>query len=312
MKNEDLAQFPAKAIPHIALKTGIRERRHADECQATSDLATNAAMRCLCRAGVDALEIDGIILATSSPDQLMPATSAIIQAKIGAWNAFAFDVNAACTGAVVAMRIADTMLKAGCAKRILVIASEVLSRLQDPNNFSTFPYFGDGAGAVLLAAVDKPTKPYITNAIVHSDGRGADLIRIQAGGSCAPLSKMKDPHLQYFQMEGRAVFDFAVAKGSALIDELCHACHLDKSALRHVVLHQANIHIIHSIAHHSCIPADRFMVNLELYGNTGAASALIAFDELLGKHPGRGLEGPCFIIGFGAGLTWGGLSIALP
>ena len=311
VKNADLTQFSAKAIPHIASKTGVLERRHAEESQATSDLAANAALRCLCRAGIDATEIDGIILATSTPDQPMPATSAFVQARIGARNAFAFDINAACTGAIVALRLADTMLRAGCARRILVLASEVLSRFQNPDDFSTYPYFGDGAGAVLLGVTEYPNLPYITHAILHTDGRGADLIRILAGGSRAPFSQLQDPRHQYFQMSGRAVFEFAIAKGAELIDELCQARHLDKSSLRHLVLHQANRHIISAIAQKTGIPEERFMINLDRYGNTGAASPLIAFDELLERHP-NGMEGPSLMIGFGAGLTWGGLSLALP
>ncbi|MEI6560944.1 MAG: ketoacyl-ACP synthase III [Verrucomicrobiota bacterium] len=312
VKNEDMIQFSAKSLPHIAAKTGILERRHAEKSQAASDLAVNAALRCLCRAGLDATDINGIILATSTPDQPMPATSAIIQGRIGAKNAFAFDVNAACSGAIVALQTADTMLRGGCARRILVLASEVLSRFQDPDDFSTYPYFGDGAGAVLLEATDHPQKPYITHAILHTDGRGADLIRILAGGSRIPLPTLKDPKLFYFQMKGRAVFDFAVAKGARLIEELCCSCQLGKSDLRHLVLHQANIRILAAIAQKTGIPIERFMVNLQRYGNTGAASPLIAFDELCNQQTENGLEGPTLLIGFGAGLTWGGLALALP
>lgn len=312
VKNADLTQFSARVIHHIALKTGVLERRRAEDHQATSDLAVNAAMRCLCRAGVDATDLDGILLATSTPDQPMPATSAIVQARIGARNAFAFDVNAACTGSIVAMRIADTMLRAGAARRILVLASEVLTRFQDPGDFSTYPYFGDGAGAVLLEATDRPHKPFLAQAILHTDGWGADLIRILAGGSRAPFSQFQDPRLQYLQMTGRPVFEFAIAKGTELIEELCQASQLNKCTLRHLVLHQANRHIISKIAQNSGIPEERFMINLDRYGNTGAASPLIAFDELLECLPGHQLEGPAFIIGFGAGLTWGGLSLALP
>ncbi|MCX6966248.1 MAG: ketoacyl-ACP synthase III [Verrucomicrobia bacterium] len=312
VRNADLTQFSARALPHIAMKTGVLERRHAEENQATSDLAANAALRCLCRSGLDPEEIDGIILATSSPDQPMPATSSLVQTRIGAKNAFAFDVNSACTGSIVGLRIADSMIRSGVARHILVLASEVLTRFQDPNDFSTYPYFGDGAGAVLLGATEYATRPYITQTVLHSDGRGADLIRILAGGSRVPFSRLQDPRLQYFQMTGRAVFDFAVEKGTELIGELCRLCQLDKSNVRHLVLHQANIHIIAQIAQKTGIPQERFVMNLDRYGNTGAASPLIAFDELLDRPPGNGLQGPCLLIGFGAGLTWGGLSLALP
>lgn len=312
VKNEDLTQFRAKSLPIIAMKSGVHERRHADQNQSTSDLATQAANTCLCRAGIEATEIDGIILATCSPDQPMPATSAMIQAKIGAWNAFTFDINAACTGSLLALRVADTMLRAGAAKRILILGAEVLSRLQNPDDFSTYPYFGDGAGAVLLEAAPCPTKPYITNAIFHSDGRKSNWIQIQAGGSRMPLSQATDPHLRYLEMSGRAVFEFAITRAVELIDELCQLCDLDKTALNHLVLHQSNINIIHSIAEKTGIPQERFATNLSRYGNTGTASILIAFDELINQQLNQGMEGPCLLVGFGAGLTWGGLSLALP
>jgi 3-oxoacyl-[acyl-carrier-protein] synthase-3 len=312
VKNEDFTQFRSKSLPIIARKSGVQERRHADASQATSDLATQAAKACLCRAGIEATEIDGIILATCSPDQPIPATSAMIQAKIGAWNAFTFDINACCTGSLLALRIADTMLRGSSARRILVLAAEVLSRLQDPNNFSTYPYFGDGAGAVLLEAADCPIKPYITHAVFHSDGRKADWIRIQAGGSRMPSPQVTDPRLHYLEMSGRDVFDFAIARGVELIDELCQLADLNKNILRHLVLHQANIHIIHSIADKIGIPRERFATNLSQYANTGTASILIAFDELINKRLNQGMEGPCLLVGFGAGLTWGGLSLALP
>ena len=311
VKNADLTQFPPDSLSLIEVKTGVIERRYACENQATSDLAAEAAALCLCRASIDATEIDGIILATSSPDQPIPATSSFVQAKLGAINAFAFDINGGCTGAIIALRIADTMIRTGVSKRILVLSSEVLSRIQNPSDFSTYPYFGDGAGAVLLAATDSPQKPYLTDSVLHADGRGADFIRLPAGGSRIPQSTPKDPRLQYMQMTGRAVFDFAIEKGSNVIDELCQLSGLDKTTLPHLVLHQANVNIISMIANKTGIPLERFELNLHRYGNTGAASTLIAFDELMSRNP-QGLEGPCLIIGFGAGLTWGGLVIANP
>lgn len=312
VKNEELTQFRTRSLPIIAMKSGVQERRYASETQATSDLAAQAAQACLCRAGIEAAEIDGVILATCSPDQPIPSTSAIIQAKIGARNAFTFDLNAACTGSLLALRVADTMLRAGSARRILVLAAEVLSRLQNPNDFSTYPYFGDGAAAVLLEATPRPTRPYITHAAFHSDGRKADWIRIQAGGSRMPRSQVSDPQFHYLEMSGRDVFDFATARGVELIDELCQLCGINKCELNHLVLNQANIHIIHTIARETGIPKERFTINLDHYANTGTASVLIGLDELLNPRQGRSMEGPCLLVGFGAGLTWGGLSLALP
>jgi 3-oxoacyl-[acyl-carrier-protein] synthase III len=312
VKNEDLKQFPASSIPLIATKTGVMERRHAAESECTSDLAVEAARRCLSRAGIVAGDLDGIILATSSPDQPMPATCGAVQAKLEAWNSFAVDVNAVCTGGIYALRMADAMIQAGQAKRLLVVAAELYSRILNPTDFSTYPYFGDGAGAVLLEAAEQPTRPYLQGGVLHADGRGADLIRIAAGGSRLPLAKMTDPRQQYFQMNGRAVFEFAVTRGTEVIEELCRAHSVPKEQVRHLVLHQANTNVLTTIAQKTGLPIERFFMNLQRYGNTAGASPLIAFDEMTQGNPAEGLKGTTLIVAFGGGLTWGGILIGLP
>ncbi|MBZ5626942.1 MAG: beta-ketoacyl-ACP synthase 3 [Acidobacteriia bacterium] len=312
VKNADLKQFPASSIPLIASKTGVLERRYAAEGQSTSDLAVEAARRCLARAEVAAGELDGIILATSSPDQPMPATCNAVQAKLEAWAAFAVDVNAVCTGAIYALRMADAMIRAGQARRLLVVGAELYTRFLNPTDFSTYPYFGDGAGAVLLAGAEKPARPYILGGTLHADGRGADLITRPAGGSRLPYPKMTDPRQQYFQMNGRAVFDFAVARGAEVIDELCRAYSIPRDQVRHLVLHQANMNVLTTIAQKTALPLERFMINLDRYGNTAGASPLIALDELAQGNPARELKGTTLVVAFGGGLTWGGIIIALP
>lgn len=312
IKNEDLKNFPAASIPMIAAKTGVQERRHAADGECTSDLAAEAARRCLSRASVDPKSLDGIIVATSSPDQPMPATSCAVQAKLEAWNAFAVDVNAVCTGGIYALRMADAMIRAGQARRILVVAAELYSRFLNPTDFSTYPYFGDGAGAMLLEGAESPTRPYLLGGVLHADGRGADLIRIPAGGSRIPVSKIADARQQYFQMNGRAVFEFAVSKGAEAIEELCQACAVPKDQVRHVVLHQANTNVLSTIAQKTGLPMDRVFINLNRYGNTAGASPLIAFDEMVQGSPATGLQGPALMVAFGGGLTWGGVMIQLP
>jgi 3-oxoacyl-[acyl-carrier-protein] synthase-3 len=312
VRNEELSQFPPSAIPLIASKTGVCARRYAAEDQCTSDLAAEAARRCLAHAGLEAGELDGIILATSTPDQPMPATCAHVQSKIGAWNAFAVDVNAVCAGAVFALRIADAQIKAGQARRLLVIAAEVYSRILNPTDFSTYPYFGDGAGAVLLGKTEKPTRPYIIGGVLHSDGRGFDVVKIPAGGSRIPASKVTDPRQHYFQMNGRVVFDFAVTRGSEIIEEMCCINKLPKDQICHVVAHQANVNVLRAIAQKTGLEMNRFIVNLDQYGNTAAASVLIAFDELRRECPGGELQGNCMIVAFGGGLAWGGILVSLP
>jgi len=312
IRNEDLRQFPASSIPMVAAKTGVTERRHAADDQCTSDLAAEAARRCLSRAGVEGNDLDGIILATSSPDQPMPATSAVLQAKLEAWNAFAFDVDAVCTGAVCALRVADAMIQAGQARRVLVVAAELYSRFLNPTDFSTYPYFGDGAGAVLLEAAQQPDRPYILGGILHADGRGAELIKIPAGGSRLPVARMTDPRQQYFQMNGRAVFDFAVTRGAEVIEELCRTHSVPKDQVRHLALHQANTNVLQAIARATGLPLDRFIINLDRYGNTAAASVLIALDELAKGNAAGKLDGHTLVVAFGGGLTWGGILIAVP
>ena len=312
IKNEDLKQFPLASIPLIQSKTGVRERRYAAENQCTSDLATEAARLCLERAKLEPQDLDGIILATSSPDQPIPATCSVVQANLGASKAFAMDVNAVCTGAIYALRVADAMIRAGQAQRILVIAAEVYSRLLNPADFSTCPYFGDGAGVVLLEGIERVSRPYIKDGILRSDGRGSDLIKIPAGGSRLPFIRMSDARQQYFQMNGKAVFEFAIARGVEVIEELCRANSLSKEQVRHVVLHQANVNILVNIAKQTGMPMERLVVNLDRYGNTAAASPLIGFDELSQGDPARNLKGNCLVVAFGGGLTWGGLLITVP
>ncbi len=312
VRNEDLKQFPPSAIPLIASKTGVLERRYAAEDECTSDLAVEAARRCLRRAGASASDLDGIILATSSPDQPMPATCGVVQAKLEAWGAFAVDVNAVCSGAIYGLQMADAMIRAGQARRLLVIAAELYTRFLNPTDFSTYPYFGDGAGAVLLEGAEEPKFPYILGGSLHADGRGADLIKIPAGGSRLPYARMNDQRQQYFQMNGRAVFDFAVTRGAEVIEELCRENSVPKDQLRHLVLHQANTNVLNTIAQSTGLPMDRFVINLERYGNTAGASPLIAFDELTHGSPADGLQGYTLIVAFGGGLTWGGILIALP
>lgn len=312
VKNADLTQFPPTAIPLIASKTGVYERRYAAPDQCTSDLAVEAAKQCLARSGIAATDLDGIILATSSPDQPMPATSATVQAKLGATAAFAVDVNAVCTGGVYALRMADAMIRAGCARRILVVAAEAYSRILNQNDFSTCPYFGDGAGAMLLEAAEQPTHPFINGGVLHADGTGEDFIKIPAGGSRLPFSKMTENRQQFFQMNGKAVFEFAVTRGAEVIEELCRQNSIAKERLTHLILHQANINILATIAQRTGLPLERFVVNLDRYGNTAAASTLIAFDEMMTQTTNKVEKGICFIVAFGGGLSWGGITIEIP
>jgi 3-oxoacyl-[acyl-carrier-protein] synthase-3 len=300
VRNDDLTQFPKAALPLIEAKTGIRERRYADESECTSDLAAQACLRCLKSAGASALDLDGIILSTSSPDRPQPATAARVQALIGATRAFAVDVNAVCSGAIYALHLADGLIRSGLHENILVVASEVYSRILNPRDFSTYPYFGDGAGAVLLRA---SLTTGIIASTLGSDGSGADIIQIPGGGSMLPYGRLQDPNDQYFKMNGKQVFNFATAKGAEVASELLGKCGIRPDQITCFLVHQANVNILRSIAARLDTPFERFAVNLDRYGNTASASVLIALDEA--RRSGALKEGGMgMLLAFGGGLSW--------
>lgn len=307
--NEALTQFPAATLPMIAEKTGIAARRYAAPDQFTSDLGANAARQCLERAGVPAESVDAILLATSSPDRVQPATATRVQDLIGARNAYAFDVNSVCSGALFALNMADALVRSGGAERVLVIASELYSRtLLNPRDFSTCAVLGDGAGALLVGPGEAGRG--ILGSRLHSDGSGADLIQVPAGGTMLPYSKMERQQDQYFLMRGRDVMDFAGTRGVAVVEELLAAYDIDRKDVAFVVPHQANVTVLQEIANKLAIPFSKFAVTLDRYGNTAAASVLIAFDDLMTS--GRAKPGDLIVlVAFGGGLSWAATLVRL-
>jgi 3-oxoacyl-[acyl-carrier-protein] synthase-3 len=293
----------------IAEKTGISARRYAAPDECTSDLGAHAARQCLERAGVSAQDVDAILLATSSPDRVQPATATRVQDLIGARNAYAFDVNSVCSGALFALNMADALVRTGGARRVLVIASELYSRtLLNPRDFSTCAVLGDGAGALLVGAGDDDRG--IIGSRLHTDGSGADLIQVPAGGTMLPYAKMERTADQYFLMRGRDVMDFAGTQGVAVIEELLTAHGVDRSDVAFVVPHQANITVLQGIAERIRIPFSKFAVTLDRYGNTAAASVLIALDDLITS--GRTKPGDLVVlVAFGGGLSWAATLIRL-
>jgi len=308
INNEDLTQFPSAGLPLIAQKTGIRSRRHAAEGEATSDLGAAAALACLERAGCPAEEVDAIIVATSSPDRIHPPTATRVQHLIGARSAFALDVNAVCAGAVFGLHLADGMICSGRARRVLLVAAEVYSRFLNPKDFSSYPYFGDGAGAVLLGPGEEGRG--VLRCILHTDGSGADVIQVPAGGSMQPVPQDPTGKDRCFTMRGREVYDFAVEKGSSVLRELLREQRVDPDHLSAVISHQANINIIQEISRRSEVAIDRFVVNLDRYGNTAGASVLIGLDEWhRAEADPRGRL--VALVAFGGGLSWGASLIRL-
>jgi 3-oxoacyl-[acyl-carrier-protein] synthase-3 len=300
--NEALPHFPPTSLPLIEQKTGIKCRRYAAEDQCTSDLGFLAARVCLERARVSTAEIDAILLATSTPDRIQPATATRVQELLGARQAFAFDVNSVCSGGVFAIHMADMLVRSGEARRVLVVASEVYSRFLDPKDFSTRASLGDGAGAVLLGPAEPPRGIVLSR--LHSDGSGNDLIQVPAGGTMMPYSRLTNPRDAYFLMRGREVYEFATAQGEAVVNELLAACGVDRREVAFVVPHQANITVLRDLAARLGIDFSKFVINLDRYGNTAAASVLIALDELM--MSGRAQTGDLVVlVVFGGGLSWG-------
>lgn len=312
--NKELTQFPPSAIALIAEKTGIESRFKADSNQFTSTLAIKAGKDCLTKIKFPADELDGVIVATSTPDRLIPATSTKVADSLGASHAFAFDINSVCSGSLYAMEVAKGLLLTGGAKNILVIGADTYSKILNNQDFSTFPYFGDGAGAILLTS-DKPKERNafgkLTKGIMQSDGKGYEIITIKAGGCELPYSKMKDKKEDYFTMNGRAVFEFATRAATESVQTLLQETGVAHDSISRVILHQANINIIKTVAKNLGLPSERFFTNLQKCGNTASASILIALDEYT-KSKDFTNSGYIILCAFGGGLSWGATGIELP
>lgn len=302
VRNEELVQFPAAAVGLIAQKTGVSCRRRAAVNQCTSDLAAGAAVRCLEKIGFPPCDVEAIIVSTSSPDRIQPATATRVQERIGSHGAFAFDINSVCSGSVYGICLADSLIRSGQCENVLLVAAELYSRFLNPKDFSTYPYFGDGAGAILFRK-GAGTRGVIVSSL-STDGVGCDVIHVPAGGTMMPAAGLADPNAVYFRMNGKAVFAFAVEKGTEIIRKLAELSEIPVSAIDCLVLHQANINIIRSIAKNLELPEDRFPVNLSRYGNTASASVPIALDEALSDR--KILSGNLVAtVAFGGGLSWG-------
>lgn len=302
VRNQDLTQFPAKAVAGIVEKTGVSARRHAAESQCTSDLALESARRCLTKINFPPKRVEAIIVSTSSPDRMQPATATRVQNLLGAESAFAFDINSVCSGSVFGISLADSLVKSRMCDNVLFIAAEVYSRILNPKDFSTYPFFGDGAGAMLFRADD--ASDGVLHSCLRSDGRGSEAIRVPGGGTMLPFEKLVDNRSAYFQMDGKAVFEFAVAKGTEIVVELMERSGITADEVGCFICHQANLNIVEAIAESLGVESDRFFVNLDRYGNTASASVPIALDEAISG--GVLTTGDLAVtVAFGGGLSWG-------
>jgi 3-oxoacyl-[acyl-carrier-protein] synthase-3 len=305
LTNADLAQMVETTDEWIVDRTGIRERRLADKHETTASLALQAAQRALERTEVRPRDINLIIVATSTPEHLFPATASLVQDRLGARTAGAFDLSAACSGFIYGVNIAAQAIRSGSIDNALVIGAETLSRIVNWDDRSTCILFGDGAGAFLLQAGEKPGG--VLSCVMRSDGSGGDLLSVPAGGSRMPTSmETVRQKLHGIQMNGREVFRFATRVMASSTQEAVQKAGLKLEDIELVVPHQANLRIIEAAARGLHLPLNRFVINIERYGNTSTASIPIALTEAAeaGRvHPGDHLV----LVGFGAGLTWGAL-----
>jgi 3-oxoacyl-[acyl-carrier-protein] synthase-3 len=304
MTNEDFAAYLETSDAWILERTGIRERRIAAEDEATSDLAVHAGKMALEAAGIRAEDLDGILVATATPDLAFPSTACLVQARLGARKAFAFDINAVCSGFVYAMSVAKSLVESGSSRRLLVIGSEVMSRYLDWSDRGTCILFGDGAGAVVVEASGTALRGLGTFRL-RADGRHWEMIHVPGGGSRKNMEEGAcDPAHPTIRMKGGETFKMAVRALQESIGEVLEASGLAPSDIDLLVPHQANIRIIDALASRLGLPPDRVMVNIDRYGNTSAASIPMALDEAV--RSGRIREGHRILWpAFGAGVTWG-------
>ena len=304
LTNADLEAMVATSDEWIVQRTGIRERHIAADGEVTSDMAVAAARAALEMSGTDPSELDAIIVATISADMPMPSCAVIVQAKLGASNAFAFDLSAACAGSLYGMTIADSFIRSGRAKRVLVIGAELLSRLVDWTDRGTCILFGDAAGALVMGPSEDADRGLLS-AHLHSDGDAAGILAIRGGGSATPASRaMIDDGLHKIAMNGREVYKFAVRVLPDALMEAFEANGVTPSRIDHVVSHQANVRIVESVLDRVGIARERCWVNLDRFGNTSSASLPLSLDEA--NRAGRLREGDLVaMMAIGAGMAWG-------
>ncbi|MFD1675605.1 beta-ketoacyl-ACP synthase III [Alicyclobacillus fodiniaquatilis] len=309
LSNTDLEQMVETSNDWIVTRTGIEERRIANYGESTSDYATLACRRALESAGVSADEVDLIVCATVTPDMMFPATACLIQHKLGANRAAAFDMSAACSGFIYALSLSSAFIESGRYKKVLVVAGDLLSRITNYEDRSTCILFGDGAGAVLLGPV-KGDKGFLAFDL-GADGSGADFLLQPAGGSSIPATlESVEKGLHYLQMSGQETFKFAVKAMVSSTERVLETAGIDIKDIDLLIPHQANIRIIDAARRRFGLNEGKVMVTLHKYGNTSSSSMAIALDEAV--REGRVKAGDLLVIvGFGGGLTWGSTALRL-
>jgi len=304
LTNHDLEKIIDTSDAWITERTGIKERHIAADHEATSDMAIEAAKKALAMAETDAASLDMIIVATVSPDMPMPSCAVLVQAKLGATRAFAFDLSAACAGSLYGISIADQFIRSGQAKRVLVIGAELLTRLVDWTDRNTCVLFGDAAGALVLGPTPDPARGLMSTHL-HSDGNAAGMLSVRGGGSRHPQSEeVLAKKMHKIAMNGREIYKFAIRVLPDAILEALAAHGLKPGAIDHVISHQANARIVESVVDRLGISPDKCWLNIDRYGNTSSASLPISLDEA--NRAGRLKQGDLIaMMAIGAGMAWG-------
>jgi 3-oxoacyl-[acyl-carrier-protein] synthase III len=298
LTNADLEKFVDTSDEWIHTRTGIRQRHVAAEGETTGDLATLAAQRALDAAGVKPSELDLIILGTTTPDIIFPSTACLVQHRLGANGCAAFDVNAACSGFVYALGIADKFIRSGQSKKVLVIGAETLTRMVDWTERETCVLFGDGAGAVVLEA---SSEPGIYATCLHADGGHKELLYNPVGVSVG--FKDEPNHGVRIRMSGREVFKVAVKTLDSLVEETLAAAGMEASQLDWLIPHQANLRIIEATAKRLNMPMDQVIVTVDKHANTSSGSVPLALDSAV--RSGKVKRGQNLLLeAFGGGFTW--------
>lgn len=302
LTNADLERMVETSDEWITSRTGIKERHLAEKGTSTSEIATLAAKEAFKSAKLNPEDIELIIIGTVTPDMQFPSTACLVQAKLGAKNAAAFDVSAACSGFIYAISVAEAMIKTGQYKNALVIGAEVLSSIVDWQDRNTCVLFGDGAGAAVLAPVNEGG---ILSTHLGSDGNEAGLLNLPAGGSAMPATiDTVNNRMHYLKMSGNEVFKLAVKAMADAADKAAKKAGISSvDQLDLIIPHQANMRILMAVANRLKIPEQKLFLNVEKYGNMSSASTAVALDEAV--RQGRIKKGDNIIlVAFGAGLTW--------
>jgi 3-oxoacyl-[acyl-carrier-protein] synthase-3 len=299
LTNQDLEKMVDTSDQWIVERTGIRKRHIAADDEYTCDLAEQAACNALQMAGAKPADIDLVVVATTTPDQVFPSTACLVQARLGIHGPAAFDVQAVCTGFIYALSVADKFIKTGSATRALVVGAETLSRIVDWRDRNTCVLFGDGAGAVVLEASEEQG---IISTHLHADGAFESLLRVPSGISRGYAALQEGT--AYMEMRGNEVFKMAVTTLGRIADETLKANGMEKPEVDWLIPHQANIRIINATAKKLSLSMDRVVVTVDEHGNTSAASVPLALDTAV--RDGRIKRGETLLMeAFGGGFTWG-------